>query len=60
MLILGLTFWGLLGSVLDSVLGGLFQRSVRDTRSGKIVESEGGVRVLVTPMRRPARGASTS
>lgn len=40
--------WGALGSVLDSVLGGLFQRSVRDTRSGKIVEGEGGHRVLVS------------
>ncbi|KAH7326234.1 integral membrane protein DUF92-domain-containing protein [Stachybotrys elegans] len=40
--------WGLLGSVLDSVLGGLFQRSVKDARTGKIVEGEGGVRVLVS------------
>ncbi|KAK4178323.1 integral membrane protein DUF92-domain-containing protein [Triangularia setosa] len=46
-LILGLTIWGLLGSVMDSVLGGLFQRSVKDVRSGKIVEGEGGERVLV-------------
>ncbi|AEO62273.1 8fd6427a-6aff-44f2-843f-de717a93ec0e [Thermothielavioides terrestris] len=47
-LILGLTLWGLLGSLVDSILGGLFQRSVRDVRSGKIVEGEGGVRVLVS------------
>ncbi|KAK4191191.1 transmembrane protein 19 [Podospora australis] len=47
-LILGLTVWGLLGSVLDSVLGGLLQRSVRDVRTGKIVEGEGGERVLVS------------
>lgn len=46
-LILGLTVWGLLGSVADSILGGLFQSSVKDVRSGKIVEGEGGVRVLV-------------
>lgn len=39
---------GLAGSVLDSVLGGLFQRSVRDVRSGKIVEGPGGNRVLVS------------
>ncbi|KAF5648229.1 uncharacterized protein FTJAE_1443 [Fusarium tjaetaba] len=39
--------WGALGSVLDSFLGGLFQRSVRDVRSGKIVEGEGGNRVLL-------------
>ncbi|KAK0388254.1 hypothetical protein NLU13_4499 [Sarocladium strictum] len=43
-----LVIWGALGSVLDSVLGGLFQSSVKDVRSGKIVEGEGGNRVLVT------------
>ncbi|PHH75229.1 hypothetical protein CDD82_4529 [Ophiocordyceps australis] len=43
-----LVMWGTLGSVLDSVLGALFQRSVRDIRSGKIVEGEGGCRVLVS------------
>ncbi|KAK5661291.1 hypothetical protein OQA88_11186 [Cercophora sp. LCS_1] len=48
-LILGLTLWGFLGSVVDSVLGGLFQRTVKDVRSGKVVEGEGGVRVLVSP-----------
>ncbi|EMT63383.1 hypothetical protein FOCG_04122 [Fusarium oxysporum f. sp. radicis-lycopersici 26381] len=42
-----MVIWGALGSVLDSFLGGLFQRSVRDVRSGKIVEGEGGNRVLV-------------
>ncbi|KAF4972751.1 hypothetical protein FZEAL_9533 [Fusarium zealandicum] len=42
-----LVIWGTLGSVLDSFLGGMFQRSVRDVRSGKIVEGEGGNRVLV-------------
>ncbi|KAI2464826.1 integral membrane protein DUF92-domain-containing protein [Annulohypoxylon bovei var. microspora] len=44
----GLTIWGALGSLLDSLLGGWFQRSVRDVRSGKIVEGEGGVRVLTS------------
>jgi len=48
-LILGLTGWGFLGSVVDSILGGLFQRTVRDVRSGKVVEGEGGMRVLVSP-----------
>ncbi|KAK4214713.1 transmembrane protein 19 [Rhypophila decipiens] len=47
-LLLGLTAWGFLGSVVDSILGGLFQASVKDTRSGKIVEGEGGVKVLVS------------
>jgi uncharacterized membrane protein len=46
---LAMVLWGALGSVLDSVLGGLFQRSVKDVRSGKIVEGEGGSRVLVSP-----------
>ncbi|KAI0152924.1 integral membrane protein DUF92-domain-containing protein [Xylariaceae sp. FL1272] len=44
----GLTLWGALGSVLDSFLGGWFQSSVKDVRSGKIVEGEGGVRVLIS------------
>lgn len=47
-LILGLALWGLGGSILDSILGGLFQRTVRDVRSGRIVEGEGGLRVLVS------------
>ncbi|KAI1802502.1 integral membrane protein DUF92-domain-containing protein [Daldinia bambusicola] len=44
-----LSLWGALGSLLDSFLGGWFQRSVRDVRSGKIVEGEGGSRVLTSP-----------
>ncbi|EOO02701.1 putative integral membrane protein duf92 protein [Phaeoacremonium minimum UCRPA7] len=47
-LMIGLTLWGALGSLVDSFLGGMFQRSVKDVRSGKIVEGEGGVRVLVS------------
>ncbi|KAL5348726.1 hypothetical protein ACLOAV_006146 [Pseudogymnoascus australis] len=43
-----LTIWGALGSVLDSVLGGLFQQSVKDTRTGRIVEGEGGRKVLIS------------
>ncbi|KFY49011.1 hypothetical protein V495_00824 [Pseudogymnoascus sp. VKM F-4514 (FW-929)] len=43
-----LTIWGALGSVLDSVLGGLFQQSVKDTRTGRIVEGEGGKKVLIS------------
>ncbi|KAM0451312.1 hypothetical protein ACHAO4_005984 [Trichoderma viride] len=43
-----LVVWGLLGSVLDSYLGAIFQRSVKDVRSGKIVEGDGGIRVLVS------------
>ncbi|CAG8980269.1 hypothetical protein HYALB_00013466 [Hymenoscyphus albidus] len=40
--------WGALGSLLDSFLGGWFQRSVVDTRTGRIVEGEGGKTVLVS------------
>jgi len=43
-----LTLWGALGSVLDSFLGGWLQQSVVDTRSGRIVEGEGGKRVLIS------------
>ncbi|OAA62536.1 integral membrane protein DUF92 [Niveomyces insectorum RCEF 264] len=43
----GLLLWGALGSLADSVLGGLLQRSVRDVRTGKIVEGAGGLRVLL-------------
>lgn len=46
----GLTIWGALGSVLDSFLGATLQRSVRDVRSGKIVEGEGGQRVLISSL----------
>ncbi|KAF3004550.1 hypothetical protein E8E14_002647 [Neopestalotiopsis sp. 37M] len=48
-----LVLWGALGSVLDSLLGGWFQRSVRDVRSGKIVEGDGGVRVLTSTVGNP-------
>ncbi|KAG6009041.1 hypothetical protein E4U21_003372 [Claviceps maximensis] len=59
----GMVVWGTLGSVLDSFLGAIFQRSVRDVRSGKIVEGEGGNRVLVSASApktavRTAAGAS--
>ncbi|PYH66858.1 DUF92 domain-containing protein [Aspergillus vadensis CBS 113365] len=47
--ILAVTMWGGLGSVLDSVLGGLLQASVVDKRTGKIVEGAGGQKVLVHP-----------
>lgn len=52
-LMIGLTLWGGLGSLLDSFLGGIFQRSVKDVRTGKIVEGEGGVRVLVSAETNP-------
>ncbi|EPS32716.1 hypothetical protein PDE_07676 [Penicillium oxalicum 114-2] len=44
-----MSLWGLLGSILDSVLGGLLQASVVDKRSGKIVEGSGGRKVLIHP-----------
>jgi uncharacterized membrane protein len=53
LLMVALTLWGALGSLLDSLLGALFQRSVKDVRTGKIVEGEGGVRVLVSDATNP-------
>ncbi|KKF97209.1 Transmembrane protein 19 [Ceratocystis platani] len=44
----GLSFWGVLGSLVDSLLGAVFQRTVADARTGKVIEGEGGVRVPVT------------
>lgn len=44
----GMVIWGATGSVLDSILGGWLQQSVVDTRSGRVVEGEGGKRVLVS------------
>lgn len=43
--VLIITVWGTLGSLLDSILGGLLQASVVDKRSGKIVEGSGGRKV---------------
>jgi uncharacterized membrane protein len=43
-----MTIWGALGSLLDSFLGGWLQQSVVDTRTGKIVEGEGGKTVLIS------------
>lgn len=47
-LILAVGAWGALGSLLDSILGALFQASVVDRRSGKVVEAHNGGRVLVS------------
>ena len=44
---LTITAVGLMGSLLDSVMGGVLQASVVDVRSGKIVEGEGGRKVLI-------------
>ena len=38
-----------MGSVLDSVLGGLFQATVVDSQSGKVVEGTNGRSVLIAP-----------
>lgn len=53
----GLTVWGTLGSLLDSFLGGWLQRSVKDVRTGKIVEGEGGVRVLTSAAQEGKKSA---
>lgn len=56
----GLIIWGALGSVLDSVLGGLFQATVRDVRTGRVIEGDGGRSVLVSPSRRGSAVLATS
>lgn len=45
--VVAVTIWGTLGSVLDSVLGGLLQATVVEKRTGKVVEGEGGSKVSV-------------
>ncbi|KAL8741976.1 MAG: hypothetical protein Q9190_005483 [Brigantiaea leucoxantha] len=42
-----ITIWGGAGSLLDSALGGWFQASVIDVRTGKVVEGAGGKKVPV-------------
>lgn len=46
-LALAMAVWGGIGSLLDSFLGGWFQASVIDTHTGKVVEGEGGKKVLI-------------
>ena len=45
--VIAVTVWGGLGSVLDSALGGWFQASVIDSRSGKVIEGTGGKKVSI-------------
>jgi uncharacterized membrane protein len=44
---LAMTLAGFSGTLLDSFLGAIFQASVIDVHSGKIVEGEGGRKVLI-------------
>ena len=44
---LGMTLAGFSGTILDSLLGALFQASVVDVKSGRIVEGAGGKKVLL-------------
>lgn len=51
---------GMTGSLLDSVLGALFQQSVVDVRSRKIVEAPNGAKVLVVPEQQQQHRTSES
>ena len=44
-LVLAVTIWGGFGSLLDSALGGWFQASVVDRKTGKVIEGDGGKKV---------------
>ncbi|KIW06799.1 uncharacterized protein PV09_02479 [Verruconis gallopava] len=44
---LAMTAIGVGGSLFDSLLGAVFQASVIDIRTGKVIEGEGGAKVLV-------------
>ena len=48
MWVMFITLWGALGSVLDSVLGAVLQGTVEDKRTGKVIEANGGTRVLTS------------
>ncbi|KAJ4990015.1 Transmembrane protein 19 [Stagonosporopsis vannaccii] len=44
---ISITFAGIAGTLLDSLLGALCQASVVDVQSGRIIEGEGGRKVLI-------------
>ncbi|RVD88197.1 uncharacterized protein DFL_002392 [Arthrobotrys flagrans] len=45
---------GVIGTVIDSLLGATLQASVIDVKAGKVVESEGGEKVLVISTKYPS------
>ncbi|KAK6350792.1 hypothetical protein TWF718_003978 [Orbilia javanica] len=45
---------GIIGTIIDSLLGATLQASVMDIKAGKVVESEGGEKVLVTSTKYPS------
>ncbi|KAF3906149.1 hypothetical protein ABW20_dc0100543 [Dactylellina cionopaga] len=49
---------GVLGTIVDSLMGATLQASVIDVKVGKIVESEGGEKVLITSGRYPSATGS--
>ena len=57
--ILAITLWGGMGSLLDSLLGGWFQASVVDVRTGKVIEGIGGKKVKIEAYVRRYKGLLT-
>ncbi|KAL9005156.1 MAG: hypothetical protein Q9188_002070 [Gyalolechia gomerana] len=43
--VLAVTIWGGMGSLVDSALGGWLQASVIDSKTGKVIEGNGGAKV---------------
>lgn len=57
--VLILTTWGTAGALLDSLLGALFQASVVEARSGKVIEGEGGAKVMYMRLKGKSEDSHT-
>lgn len=55
-----ITIWGTLGALVDSLLGAWCQASVVEARTGKVVEGEGGAKVLFALLQSKAKAEDAS